>query len=73
MLVKSKHGGFKLTRQRLQTLSGCDVPHLDCRVGVARDKNVLTQFHARGQTLMTHQGVLAIARLHVPHANRGVQ
>jgi len=54
-------------------LSGCDVPHLDSGVGIARDENVLAQLHAGGQTLMTHQGVLAIARLHVPHADGGVQ
>lgn len=63
----------KLTRKRLQALAGDDVPHLDGGVRIAGHQNVLPQLHARGQTLVTHKGVLAAARLRVPHANRCVQ
>ena len=41
-----------LTWQCLQTGARDDVPHLDRRVGVARDEDVVPQLHPRGQRLV---------------------
>ena len=43
-----------ITRERLETLAGRDVPDLDGRVGIARHQDVVPQLHARGQALVTH-------------------
>jgi len=45
------------TLQCLQTLSSGDVPHFNRGVGIARHENVVTQFHAASQRLMTNQRV----------------
>lgn len=63
----------QLTWEGLQALSSHNVPHLNSRVGVARDKDVVSQLHAWRQGLVPHQGVPAGPRLNLPHPDTGVQ
>ena len=57
-----------LTRQGLQAGAGDDVPHLDGRVGVARDQDIVPQLHPGGQrlvALLTFNGdILKVAHYH---------
>ena len=45
----------KFTWQRLKALAGEDVPDLDGGVCVARNQDVVSQLHPRGQTLDNKQ------------------
>ena len=59
--------------QGLQALTAGDVPNLDRGVGIAGHQDVVLELHATGQRLVTHQGVLALARLGVPDPDGRVQ
>ncbi len=57
----------------MKTLPGRDVPDFDGGVGIAGNEDVVAEFHAGGQRLVTHEGMLAGPRFDVPDANGGVE
>jgi len=61
------------TLQCLQTLAGGDVPHFDGGVGITGHQNVVPEFHATSQRLMTDQCVKTRSSLSTPHADWRVQ
>ena len=62
-----------VTLKCLEALARLDVPDLDGGVGVARHQDVVLELHAAGEGLVPGERVDAVARLHVPHADRRVQ
>ena len=73
VLIVSRSSGERHTGQGLQALPRRDVPHLDCGVCVPRDQDIVPQFHARGEALVSHECMFAGTSLDVPDTDGGVQ